>query len=45
MTVKNRMILKLKQRLAEAKEEPKASEAAPSEGEENAEQEAVATKE
>ncbi len=30
---------------AEAKEEPKASEAAPSEGEENAEQEAVATKE
>ena len=31
--------------VAEAKEEPKASEAAPSEGEENAEQEAVATKE
>ncbi len=30
---------------AEAKEEPKASEAAPSDGEENAEQEAVATKE
>ena len=30
---------------AEAKEEPQASEAAPSEGEENAEQEAVATKE
>ena len=31
--------------VAEAKEEPKASEAAPSDGEENAEQEAVATKE
>jgi small subunit ribosomal protein S2 len=31
--------------VAEAKEEPNASEAAPSEGEENAEQEAVATKE
>ncbi len=31
--------------VAEAKEEPKASDAAPSDGEENAEQEAVATKE
>ena len=31
--------------VAEAKEEPKASEAAPADGEENAEQEAVATKE